>query len=362
MDIARLTGLDRSTVTHILNFLIREGLVHEVKKGKAGSRGGRCPILLEVNYDARSIIAIDIGANKIQGYLTSIRGDVICRRQKPITRGEPLYDMLSRILSELQRCSKKAFNKRAIIGVSCPGVIDSEQGFVHLNLFHQWKEVPVAEMLENEFGTPAFVENDANAAAMGELHQLNKEGVRSLVYLFMRESPPESDNLLGVGGALILNGNLWHGAHFFAGEVAQTVNTLFQNVMNREWKNNKGRQHRVTSLAQLLQQTKGKGSPASKTVDKIADQFGEMLSELVAFLDPEGVMIYLHPPEGKEAFLEKIKGAFYLHHRRTWKSPVRFLSAQLGTRATFVGIIALSQERLFVRDTSHSSWLFQTGE
>lgn len=363
VELARLTGLDRSTITHILNFLIKQNLVHEVRKGKAGSRGGRCPILLEVNYDAWSIVAIDVGTDGIDGSVTSLKGKEMSKCHRSLKRGEDLIAAINDVITRLRKESKKTVKKWAVIGISCPGVIDTERGIVRLNLFHNWRDVPVAQTLEAHHKIPIFVENDANVAAMGELHQLNDKDVRSLVYLFLRESPPESDYLLGVGGALVLDGRLWHGAHFFAGEIAQTINTLFQNAIKRhEGQSNRRRKRQRTSLHQLLHNSTKPNSTSIQTVDKIADQFGEMLSELVAFLDPEAVMIYLHPPKEKEAFLDKIQEAFYRHHGRAWKSPVKFLSAQLGTHATFAGLVALAQERVFVRDTTHSSWLFHSIE
>lgn len=51
--------------------------------------------------------------------------------------------------------------------------------------------------------------------------------------------PLGSQSLLGVGGAVVFEGKLWHGAHYFAGEAGQSVRTLFQRVMERQWRNKK---------------------------------------------------------------------------------------------------------------------------
>ncbi|MCD6385617.1 ROK family transcriptional regulator [Candidatus Sumerlaeota bacterium] len=360
-EIADRTGLDRSTVTHILNYFLKEGLVEEVAKGKAGSRGGRCPILLQINYNSRFLIAIELGTKKVEGILTTLRGEEVYHCQRTIKRGEPLLEILTGLIEKLRNHDREAFQKSVVIGISCPGVIDTEKGVVRLNLYHQWKDVAVVERLSKRYKKPVFVENDANAAAMGELRQLSDDGIRSLIYLFIRESPPESEYLLGVGGALVFNGRLWHGAHFSAGEVAQTINTLFQKMLTQQWNNAHLRKpDRKGKTLDYLLRIAGKNDPyARRTVNKIADELGKLLSELVAFLDPEGVMVYLHPPEGKQVFLEKIQKAFYRHHNHIWGAPVRFLPALLGTRATLSGLIAIAQEKLFVSDATHSSLFFE---
>lgn len=228
VELADLTGLDRSAVTHILNDLLAEGLVEEVRKGEAGKRGGRRPILLQVLHQARTLLAVEVGLTHAQGVIAGLNGEILHRISCPVDRSEPLMDLLRRILERLRAESPELFEKACIIGVSTPGVVDAEKGEMILNRYHHWRNVPVVEQLGKEYHMAAFVENDANAAALGELHDLEEQRpIKSLIYLFLRESHPGSDNPLGVGGAVIFNGQLWRGSRFYAGEASETINDSF---------------------------------------------------------------------------------------------------------------------------------------
>jgi glucokinase len=103
----------------------------------------------------------------------------------------------------------------AAIGVSFGGPVDAATGTVRLS--HHvpgWENIPLREILEAEFDAPASVDNDANAAALGE-HCLGAgQGYANLLYITVST---------GVGGGWILNGQIWHGSEGMAGEIGHTV-------------------------------------------------------------------------------------------------------------------------------------------
>lgn len=103
----------------------------------------------------------------------------------------------------------------AAVGVSFGGPVNAETGTVRLS--HHvpgWKNVPLARMLRAEFEAPAQVDNDANAAALGEHRFGAGRGMTSLLYITVST---------GVGGGWILNGQPWRGADGMAGEIGHTV-------------------------------------------------------------------------------------------------------------------------------------------
>jgi glucokinase len=101
------------------------------------------------------------------------------------------------------------------IGVSFGGPVDAGSGTVRLS--HHvpgWEGVPLASLLEAEFGAPVRVDNDANVAALGEHRFGVGQGFDSLLYLSVST---------GVGGGWILDGKPWRGADGMAGEIGHTV-------------------------------------------------------------------------------------------------------------------------------------------
>ena len=123
-DIARRTGLSRSTVSEIVATLLRTGLVAEV--GEAPSRGGRRPILLEFQDDAYGILGVDMGATHVAVALTNLRGEVSAwEHQGHPVRTDP-EGTESLILELCDRClsAVKGARRRLLgIGLAVPARI-----------------------------------------------------------------------------------------------------------------------------------------------------------------------------------------------------------------------------------------------
>ncbi len=103
----------------------------------------------------------------------------------------------------------------AAVGVSFGGPVEAISGVVLLSHHVSgWENVPLREILEVEFGAPVYVDNDANAGALGEHRYGAGHGRSSLLYVTVST---------GVGGGWILNGEVWRGAQSLAGEIGHTV-------------------------------------------------------------------------------------------------------------------------------------------
>lgn len=354
------TGLDRSTITHILNYLLSEKLVREAEKGKASSRGGRCPIPLEVRYNARTLAVIEVGTETIQTRLTNLCGEEIRRWSFPFRRGASLIELLSRHLNDVSQTAGRDFKNCIAIGISCPGIVDADKGIIRYCNYHRWRDIEIAAPLEAQLGKSVFVENDANAAAVGELYHSEERENRSLLYLLIREAPPESEQILGVGGAIILNGRLWHGVNFYAGEVADTVNELFAKGTVQAWRDKTAQVLGVEkrTLRHLLESAAQREPEAVEAADEIGEGLGRFMAETVAFFDPGSLMIYVNLQHDGYDLIEKAKASFKRHVPAIY-SGTFFLSPVVKEEAIIQGLIALAQGRVFVRDGIHHSLLFQ---
>jgi glucokinase len=103
----------------------------------------------------------------------------------------------------------------AAVGVSFGGPVEASTGTVRLS-YHVagWENTPLQRMLEAKFDAPVSIDNDANAAALGEHHFGAGRGYENLLYITVST---------GVGGGWILNGQIWHGSEGMAGEIGHTV-------------------------------------------------------------------------------------------------------------------------------------------
>lgn len=161
----------------------------------------------------QAVVGVDVGGTKTLLALVDPHGGVQARRRMETPQRGP-EDFVRRLAGELAALLQEAGRRREEVlglGVGAPGPLDPQSGVVFEppNLAG-WRDVPLAAMLREAAGIPTWVENDANAAALAEAWVGVGVGVRDLIYITVST---------GIGGGLILNGELYHGVSGTAGEV-----------------------------------------------------------------------------------------------------------------------------------------------
>ena len=162
----------------------------------------------------RIVLAIDIGGTKLAAGVVDAGGIILARGEVPTVAVEGP----DRVLDRIVRLAKDVLGASGIpadliqrIGIGCAGPVDRQAGLI-LNPpnLPGWVRVPLVERIEKGLGRPAVLENDANAAALGEFRYGAGKGAGSLVYLTVST---------GIGSGIILGGQLWRGVKDGAGEV-----------------------------------------------------------------------------------------------------------------------------------------------
>ena len=161
-----------------------------------------------------AVLAIDIGGTKLAAGVVDTHGRMLARGEVPTLAAEGLEPVLGRIVGlgrELLARPEVAPARVQRIGVGCAGPVDLKAGLVFRppNL-PGWTRVPLTEHLQRALGLPTILENDANAAALGEFRYGAGKGARSIVYMTVST---------GIGGGIILDGKVWHGVKDAAGEI-----------------------------------------------------------------------------------------------------------------------------------------------
>ena len=160
------------------------------------------------------VVAIDLGGTKIRSIVADADGQVLGEDRRETDADEGQDRVLTRLVASAHEAitrSGVAFASLLGVGVSAPGPVDFERGILHQppNL-PGWDAVPLAAILRERLTLPAFLENDANAAALGESRYGAGQGARHMIYLTIST---------GIGGGLILDGRLYRGADGSAGEL-----------------------------------------------------------------------------------------------------------------------------------------------
>jgi transcriptional regulator of PTS gene len=204
-DLSRRSGLQRSTVSQIVEQLIRENWVREGPLGSAPR--GRRPTLIGLNEDLVAIAA-DIHPRQATIAVVDLNGRLLSRSLVPLT-SDPLASM--RLMIECMRRMRAALPRQSTegIGVSLPGRVDPvSQRLVFAPNLH-WPDFDLKRMLETEMGLPVKMENAATASLLAELIFARMDGTRNAVLVTISE---------GVGAGVLANGQLISGSHGMAGE------------------------------------------------------------------------------------------------------------------------------------------------
>ncbi len=211
-EVARLTGLTRTSVSELVGDLLREGLVEEM--GRGPSTGGKAPILLRVRANGRHLIGLDLGESTFTGAVVDLHGTVTSSLSVPLEgrNGDDAVELVYALIEGL--VARNGSSPLLGIGVGAPGLIDSRSGTVRWAVNLDWTDLPLGPMLELRFGVPVVVANDSKAAAVAELTFGPKPRPENLVVVRVGR---------GIGAGIILNGQLYQGDGAGAGEIGHTV-------------------------------------------------------------------------------------------------------------------------------------------
>ncbi len=162
----------------------------------------------------RTVIGVDLGGTNLRTALLSPDGEVLARNKEATHASEGWMKVVARLIDDIRKQREIAFQKGLEVigaGVGAPGVIQVDKGIVVKSPnFPDWNNVPLKEHLEKALKIPVFIENDANAAALGEQWRGAGRDIRSMILLTLGT---------GVGGGIILDNRIWHGADGMAGEI-----------------------------------------------------------------------------------------------------------------------------------------------
>lgn len=206
-DVARRTGLTRSSVSAVVDQLLADGLAEEVGRGQ--STGGKAPILLRVPDDARHVIGVEVGDRAIVGAVVNLRGETLRRVEVPLEGrdGEQALERLDSLIGELLNGETRPILG---IGVGTPGLVDPVTGTVRWAVNLDWRDLPLGAHLAERWGLPVSVANDSQAAGIGEHTFGGHASAGSMVVVKVGR---------GIGAGIVIDGRLYSGELLGAGEI-----------------------------------------------------------------------------------------------------------------------------------------------
>ena len=210
-ELAKKTGLNRSTVSSIVNQLIENDLVRETELQREGV--GRPGMSLTLNPNGGAAIGVEMGVDFISVVVKDLLAQSRWRMYVDVDSGlgqeaivAQAESIIERALTETAVSNLRVFG----IGVGVPGLVDVQAGVIKMAPNLQWQDVPIKAMWQERFQLPVYVENEANAAALGEHYFGVTQKVKDFIYLSAG---------VGLGGGIMLQGQLFRGSGGYAGEI-----------------------------------------------------------------------------------------------------------------------------------------------
>jgi glucokinase len=159
------------------------------------------------------VVGVDLGATKIYAGLFTPNLSLVGASKmttKPLRGQASVLDRIARCVKDVVDECDLTMDKVKAVGIGAPGAVDPEVGRVILAPNLGWQDVPIEKELQKRLDVPVAVENDANAALIGVYEEELESKPRHVLGIFIGT---------GIGGALIINGELYSGFNHSAGEI-----------------------------------------------------------------------------------------------------------------------------------------------
>ena len=213
VELSRMTGLTKTTISSIINEFIALSIVEESSTVSTGNVG-KTPIPLHIRTDAVYTIGVHIGRERLETLLMDARMNIITHK-----RGEDynkfgqegVIDSLFSNINKIMEYAKRKEIDVGAIGIGIPGPLDAQAGIVKQPpKFKGWKDVPLGSIVQKEYGIPVWIENDANVCALAEKWLGSGRNIHNFIYILLNE---------GIGAGVIINNELYQGTYDFVGEI-----------------------------------------------------------------------------------------------------------------------------------------------
>ena len=369
-DISKITELNIVTVSNYVSHYIKTGLVVEGELDE--STGGRKPVLVELNPKAGYIVGVGLNMLNMVGVLVDLEINVITevKRERLPENSEAVVNQMADLAVEIIEKSEVDKAKIVGVGVGIPGIIDERGRTIRWPQSLGEKDISVClsikDTFEKRLNVPTFVENDANAAVLGEKWLGLDRDVKHLIYMFS-----------GVGLGIIINGEIYRGATGAAGELGiSSAKASREDIHGMatslgRWEMDLGMTRRSQDLLakgnasvmkeladgepkkvtfkELVKAVKGKDPLAIKVVEEGGYALGRKIAFLINLLNPEIVVIGGGVEDCGAPLLDSIKAAVREWAVEEAASRVKIIPSAFGENEVALGVVGIVAREVFAQ-------------
>ena len=320
---------------------------------------------------SNNVIGVDMGGTKILSAVIDAEGNILGTAKVPTKADAGTSVVIDRIADAIQKAiGKSGVNEGSIeaVGIGAPGPLDPETGVVIFAPNLGWRDVPLKAELEARVGIPTFVDNDVNVGTLGEHAFGAAQGVQNVVGIFVGT---------GIGGGIILKGELFHGASKTAGEVGHIIvkaegprcgcgtrgcleAIASRTAMAKQFQKailKKRKKSVLTKLTDgdlsvirsgvLVKAIRANDKLTLKVFKKVTKYLGIGIGSIVNFLNPDMIVLGGGVVEAlDDTFIDNIRTYAEKYALPNTLDGVQIVRAKLGDNSGILGAAALARQRL----------------
>ena len=350
-DLARITGLSRSTVSTIVADLLETGLAGERDGDSPDStQAGRPPVMVALNPSAGVAVGVDFGHRHLRVAVSDLSHAVLAETWRELNVDHSAEHGLTAAAEFVDHVLDEAEVDRARVigvGMGLPAPIDRSSGAVQAaSILPGWVGVDAAAEAASRLGLPVEVENDANLGALAEFVWGAAKGKSEVAYIKVST---------GIGAGLISGGRLHHGVGGTAGEIGHTVIADGGPVCRC---GNRGCLETLAStrsIAELLSASRAEQISSRRVLELCAAQdaaaqrligdagraIGIAVANLCNLLNPECVIVGGDLSMAGETLLEPLRETVRRNAIPSAVEDLEIVAGVLGERAELLGALAL---------------------
>ena len=351
VDVAKKTNLTAQTVTNITRELMRAGLIVEAERHQDGR--GAPSILLRINRYGAYSIGMDLDKDHLTAVLIDLMGDI--RQSINMKLNFPTADeamvLFEKTALDLIKAEGIPMSRVWGIGVGLPGPLGIDDSnvitkVVNPKLMPGWINVPVGKKLSERLKLPVYLENNASAAAIGERWFGAGQSIDTFFYVYIGA---------GLGGGIVINGELHSGFSGNAGELGYMPNLLPDHVKDPD-QQHLGLYFNLPLLYTKLSENNIEISTPTQLeplfyqnnlvlmdwIEQGAQQITPLILAVEYIIDPEVIFFGGRLPDVViKNLLERIKSKLPQLHFHEKKSQPQLLPATSGFEAAALGVAIL---------------------
>lgn len=355
-DIARLTALQRSTVSSIVDALEASELIEDI--GEGDSTGGRKPTLLRIKRGTAAAIGVDVTPRVTTIAVADLAGRVL-EKESFETNSDANY-MTLRIIEGVRKFSEKNAGCGLEVGITLPGITDNALGTARYIPYFKWRNWEIGKKVSKATGLTVTIDNDANAIALAELW-------------FGREKISNTRNFIsvmvadGVGTGIVFDGQIYRGEKGAAGEFGHMIvgergpvacscggyscweafaSEKSLKARYNSHLNGKGNNGGLISMDDLIKLANEGDKAAIAAFKETADYLGIGISNLIVGFSPQAIVVSGNITKAWHLVYESLHDAVEKSIRRS-VSKITIRASSIDGNPALMGAISLVLSRKF---------------